>query len=186
MHGNANAYHTARNAARCLHAFGAPEDIHVYPGASRPLIRPTKHDPEIHGDDGLGGVEGLPGDDDPGSIARFVLDDRGDPVRALDGLSKSIKEAMAKGYKVTVVSCGPCTNIALFVCVYPDLLVGIEQFVIMGGGVGLGNRSAVAGRDYLAFVGYIWLICTSQNITSCVTVGFSLVPAFCWSDPCTY
>lgn len=37
------------------------------------------------------------------------------------------------------------TNIALFVSAYPDLLGGVEEFVFMGGGVGQGNRSAVAG-----------------------------------------
>src|ERR1700733_1828321 len=146
VHGNASALHTAQNAARCLHAFGAPEDIHVYPGASKPLIRPTKHDPEIHGEDGLGGVEGLEDADAPSSLTRFVLDDGGVPVRALEGMAKSIKEAIAEGHKVVVVSCGPCTNIRLFVSVYPDLLKGIEQFIFMGGGVGLGNRSAVAGQ----------------------------------------
>jgi uridine nucleosidase len=92
-------------------------------------------------------------------------------VRALDGMSKSIKKAMAEGHKVTVVSCGPCTNIALFVSIYPDLLVGIQQFVFMGGGVGLGNRSAVAGGDIFASGDSISLICGIQNTTSCVTVG---------------
>jgi uridine nucleosidase len=37
------------------------------------------------------------------------------------------------------------TNIALFVSVHPELMEAVEQFVFMGGGVGLGNRSAVAG-----------------------------------------
>jgi len=59
-----------------------------------------------------------------------------------------IKQTWKKGtgQKVTVISCGPMTNIALFVSVYPDLVEAIEQFVFMGGGVGLGNRSAVAGQ----------------------------------------
>jgi uridine nucleosidase len=50
------------------------------------------------------------------------------------------------GHQVSVVSSGPMTNIALFVSVYPELMEAVEQFVFMGGGVGLGNRSAVAGR----------------------------------------
>jgi len=36
------------------------------------------------------------------------------------------------------------TNIALFVSVYPELLNAVEEFVFMGGAVGMGNRSAVA------------------------------------------
>jgi len=184
VHGNTSADRTAKNAARCLHAFGAPEHIFVYPGASKPLLRPKRHDPEIHGNDGLGGVEGLPDDDAPGSLARFVIDERDAPVRALDGMSKSIKEVMAKGHKVSVISCGPCTNIALFVSVYPDLLVGIEQFVFMGGGVGLGNRSAVAGRASPSFGDFVPLIYGIQNTTSCATVRSNQVPVFCWSDLC--
>ena len=185
MHGNASAQHTAQNAARCLHAFGASEDIRIYPGASKPLIRPTRHDPEIHGEDGLGGVEGLSHADAPSSHARFVLDESGVPVRALDGMAKSIKEAIAEGHNVVVVSCGPCTNIALFVSVYPDLLKGIEQFVFMGGGVGLGNRSAVAGRAHPIFDHFIPLTYRTQNTISCVTVGSSLVSVFRSSNICT-
>lgn len=48
------------------------------------------------------------------------------------------------GDKVTIVSSGPMTNIALFVSVYPELLNAVEEFVFMGGAVGTGNRSAVA------------------------------------------
>ena len=51
------------------------------------------------------------------------------------------------GEKVTIVSTGPMTNIALFVSVYPGLLAGVEQFVFMGGAIGMGNRSAVAGEQ---------------------------------------
>jgi uridine nucleosidase len=144
VHGNASAQHTAQNAARCLHAFGAREDILVYPGADKPLIKPKKHDPEIHGEDGLGGVEGLSDADDPTTLARFAVDDNGVNVRALEGMAQKIKATRAEGHNITVVSCGPCTNIALFVSIYPDLLEGVE-FVFMGGGIGLGNRSAVAG-----------------------------------------
>jgi len=113
------------------------------------LIRPLKHDPEIHGEDGLGGVEGLPDPESPFLRKRFVIDDYGIPVRAVEGMVNAIKKAMATDHKVTVISSGPCTNIALFVSIYPDLLDGIEQFVFMGGGVGLGNRSAVAEYNIL-------------------------------------
>lgn len=135
-----------------MHAFGAPESIRVYPGASKPLIRLSKHDPEIHGDDGLGGVEGLAHADSPETRARFIIDDNGLPVRALEGIANHIKKASMTGHKVTVISCGPCTNVALFVSVYPDLLGAIEQFVFMGGGVGVGNRSAVAGKGYMSLL----------------------------------
>ena len=50
---------------------------------------------------------------------------------------------------MTVVSSGPMTNIALFASVYPELLDAVEEFVFMGGGVGMGNRSAVAEYNIL-------------------------------------
>lgn len=49
VHGNSDADCTQKNAARCLYAFGGSQDIGVYPGAAKPLIRPARHDPEIHG-----------------------------------------------------------------------------------------------------------------------------------------
>ncbi|PPQ74363.1 hypothetical protein CVT24_000657 [Panaeolus cyanescens] len=150
-HGNADSDWTAKNAARCLVAFGAPSHVLVYPGASQPLLLPAKHDPEIHGEDGLGGVEGLPSPDAPEVVARFAVNSDGTPARALDGMSRAIKDTWKKGTgnQVVVVSTGPMTNIALFVSVYPDLLNAVEEFVFMGGGVGLGNRSAVAEYNIL-------------------------------------
>jgi hypothetical protein len=75
-------------------------------------------------------------------------------MRALEGMIKEIKSLWrnGKGEKVTVVSTGPMTNVALFVSCYEDVVVEggvIEVFVFMGGGVGLGNRSAVAEYNVL-------------------------------------
>ncbi|KAF8914244.1 Inosine/uridine-preferring nucleoside hydrolase domain-containing protein [Gymnopilus junonius] len=150
-HGNASSNYTAINAARCLLAFGAPTRIRVYPGADEPLLLPAKHDPEIHGVDGLGGVEGLPEIDRPEVLSFFAEDEDGSRIRALEGMSSIIKETWKKGAgnKVTVISSGPMTNIALFVSAYSDLLVAVEEFVFMGGGVGMGNRSSVAEYNIL-------------------------------------
>lgn len=150
-HGNASSELTAINAARCLLAFGAPEHVRVYPGASKPLLLSAKADPEIHGDDGLGGVEGLPPGDSAEVLALFATDEDGSPVRALEGLAKIVKETWCKGagHNITIISSGPMTNIALFVSVYPDLLDAVEEIVFMGGGVGMGNRSAVAEYNIL-------------------------------------
>lgn len=119
----------------------------MYPGASQPLIFPASHEPKIHGEDGLGGVEGLPDAGDASVVARFAKHSDGSTIRALEGMVSHIKSTWdeGRGPKVTIVSCGPMTNIALFVSAYPDLLTAIEEFIFMGGGVGLGNRSAAAG-----------------------------------------
>ena len=134
---------TFRNACRCLHAFAAHKTVRVYPGATQPLLRPSRHDPGIHGLDGLAGVEGLPDFTD-----KEVQTRRGAYGSiAVEQIANTIKAHWnyGKGPKVTIIACGPLTNIALFLCVYNDLLGGVEEIVFMGGGVGTGNRSAVAG-----------------------------------------
>jgi hypothetical protein len=104
----------------------------------------VQHDAEIHGPGGLGGVEGLaPADSD--AVRARIVDDPDRP--AIGAIAAAIRQTWndGAGVKVTVVASGPLTNIALFVSVYPHLLDAVERIVFMGGGIGLGNRSAVAG-----------------------------------------
>lgn len=121
----------------------------VYPGATKPLLRTTRHDAEIHGSDGLGGVEGLPAADAPEVLAR--LPDQITTASALEAMAAAVRDTWngGEGSKVTIISSGPMTNIALFVTVHPELLAGVEEFVFMGGGVGMGNRSSVAEFNIL-------------------------------------
>jgi len=140
---------TAINAARCLHAFAAPAHIKVYPGAARPLSRSAaKHCPEIHGEDGLAGVVGLSPPDSPEVQARLARSDGGKPIFALEGMANAIKETWSggAGRKLTIVSSGPMTNIAVLISAHPELLDGVEQFVFMGGGNGFGNITPAAGE----------------------------------------
>lgn len=125
MHGNSSAENIIGNAARCLYAWGAPEHIRVHPGAVKPLIRQARHDPEIHGIDGLGGVEGLPLADLPDVANRLLVN--GTTVKAIDGISDAVRKTWRNGdgQKVTIISTGPMTNIALFVSVCPELLEGV-------------------------------------------------------------
>lgn len=139
VHGNANAYNTQLNAARCLEAFGADPSIKIYPGATKPLIRTTRHDAEIHGVDGLGGVEGLPSGDDPRVQARL-----NSGVRAIEAIAQAVKTTWnnGTGERVFVISAGPMTNIALFVSVYPELLAGIGEYLLNR----LNNNFQTCGR----------------------------------------
>ena len=143
-HGNATIENTKINAARCLHAFAAPEHIKVYGGVAAPLLRPPRHDARIH-HSGLEGVEGLPPTDSDSVRARIASDTNNRP--AIEVIASAISETWnaGAGAKVTIVASGPLTNIALFVSVYPHLLDAVERIVFMGGGIGIGNRSAVAG-----------------------------------------
>ncbi|KIL66243.1 hypothetical protein M378DRAFT_103735 [Amanita muscaria Koide BX008] len=151
VHGNTTSEWTALNAARCLYAFAAQPHIRIYPGATKPLIVSSRHDPQIHGVDGLAGVQGLPDPADPNVQALFAVHEDGSRIGAIEGMAKSIKETWqgGSGHKVTLVSTGSMTNVALFVSVYPDLLDAIDELVFMGGAVGTGNRSPVAEFNIL-------------------------------------
>lgn len=141
---------------RLLHAFGAPtQGPHAYAGATKPLIRAPKADPEIHGADGLGGVEGLPEFADPLVQAR---NQQSENIRAIEAMAKAIQDTWdgGRGHRTTLVATGPQTNLALFLSVYSDLEQAIEEIVFMGGGVGLGNRGATAGRQlFMSLLAYV-------------------------------
>lgn len=151
VHGNSSAYWTGVNAARALYAFNAPDDIKVYPGAAKPLTRNAQYAPNIHGEDGLGGVVGIPQPESTETQARFARHGDGSTISALEGMATAIKETWkgGAGHKVSVVSSGPMTNIALFISTHPELLEAVEQFVFMGGGIGLGNTTPVAEFNVL-------------------------------------
>ncbi|KAF9506488.1 hypothetical protein BS47DRAFT_1378108 [Hydnum rufescens UP504] len=145
--GRRSAVCTLRNATRLLYAF-APHlsDLIVYPGAAKPLIRPSRADPEIHGKDGLGGVVGLPTFTSPAISSRLKASEG---LKAIEGIANATRKAIVAGTKIHLVACGPLTNIALFISVYPELIAGIEEICFMGGGVGIGNRSPVAEFNIL-------------------------------------
>ncbi|KAK9900088.1 Inosine/uridine-preferring nucleoside hydrolase [Cystobasidium minutum MCA 4210] len=144
VHGNASLENTTINAARCLEAFGAPKHIRVYPGASKPLIGLPLPAVDIHGNDGLGGVEGLPDANDPAVLARIVPSD-GISLPAIEGIKNAALQAVQSARQMYLGVTGSATNAAIFLLTYPKLAKkAIKQIVMMGGGVGLGNVTASA------------------------------------------
>lgn len=103
---------------------------------------------------------------------------RSERLKAIEGIAAACNDSKALGAKLCLVSCGPLTNLALFVSVYPELLPVIEEICFMGGGalsyiypsrqsllilddpgVGIGNRSAVSGSP----CGYVSDNCTHAS-----------------------
>jgi purine nucleosidase len=127
--GNQTLDKVTRNAlavARVAGIVGVP----FAAGADRPLVRPVEVAPSIHGESGLDGPA-LP-----------------EPVFELDGrhaVQLIIDTVMAhEPGTVTLVPTGALTNIALAVRQEPRLVERVKQVVLMGGGVHVGNWSAVA------------------------------------------
>ncbi|KAG0151848.1 hypothetical protein CROQUDRAFT_650395 [Cronartium quercuum f. sp. fusiforme G11] len=164
---NADVHETTKNAARLVHAFGGRrkelvqvlgEDypLQVITGAAKPLLRSVRHDPEIHGSDGLAGVEGL-FDADHLDVQEYVNKQTGtasdDLITVPEQIKFAVRKCKEKGLgDLIIVVCGGMTNIALFASLYPSLLGvgnGVKEVVFMGGAIGIGNRGPTSEFNVL-------------------------------------
>lgn len=128
--GNIGLSTTTRNAGRMLALLGRP-DIPVVSGAAEPLRRPHLDAAEIHGGDGIGGVD-LP---EPGA----------EPAGrdAVGHLRQELEERPAGTLRILAL--GPLTNIAHLILEHPEAAARAESIVAMGGAVrDRGNVTASA------------------------------------------
>jgi purine nucleosidase len=116
--GNVRLDKTSRNA-RLAREWAGREDVPVYAGAPKPLVRTPIYAENIHGQEGLPGVavheptKGLA----EGS--------------AIDYLINTLRKASP--HSVTIAMLGPQTNLALALIQAPDITEGIREVVVMGG-----------------------------------------------------
>ena len=115
--GNVDARQVERNTRAVMELAGRT-DVEVALGRERPLVRPVETTPETHGPQGLGHAE-LPPPTKP-------LSDR----HAADLF---IDEARRRPGEITLVTCGPLTNLALALLREPDLPRLMKGWVLMGG-----------------------------------------------------
>jgi purine nucleosidase len=119
---------TARNARALAELAGRPE-LPVYAGCPRP-IGPARIDAAYaHGDEGLGDLV-LPSPARPPGCEHAVL-------YLVDTLRR------APPHSITLCALGPLTNIATALIIAPEIIGGIAELVIMGGGTH-GNITPVA------------------------------------------
>lgn len=160
-HGNATGLHTYTNAIKLLTAYGIrPTQCKVWRGSDGPILRKGKVDKEIHGNDGLGGVECLPELKDERvqeHIQATLQGESGedgmppaDPLRLVQYQISLLEERRRQGLPpISLIATGPLTNIALLIKLCPGdgslLTETVEQVVLMGGSAGMsGNRSPLA------------------------------------------
>jgi len=116
--GNVRIDKTSRNA-RLAREWAGREEVPVYAGAGRPLVRAPIYAENIHGKEGLPGVEvhepakGLA----TGNAVQYLV----------ETLSK------AAPHSITVAMLGPQTNLALALIQAPEITQGIKEVVVMGG-----------------------------------------------------
>ena len=126
--GNVPIDKVVRNTLDILNVADASH-IPVATGMELPLIERMFNATEIHGANGLGGID-LP------ASPSTVID-----KHAVEFLAEEIDKSSEK---VTIVALGPLTNIATLFRIYPNVVSSIEQLVIMGGAIGPGNQTPTA------------------------------------------
>jgi inosine/uridine nucleosidase len=132
--GNQTLEKTTLNARRVCTA-ARIDDVPIYPGCDRPLIRPQIIAADVHGASGLDGpVFGEP---------TVAVEDE----HAVDFLVRTL---MASDGDITLVPVGPLTNIAMALRREPRIAGRVAGVVLMGGAYTRGNRTPAAEFNILA------------------------------------
>lgn len=121
--GNVGIEHTTDNVLRLQKMYGT--SIPVARGSVRPLLHEFKDASSVHGETGMGGYDFPEGD------TSLALKEH-----AVEAIRKVLEES---DEKVTILTLGPFTNMALFIRMYPEYLEKIEEIIVMGGAYGRGN-----------------------------------------------
>ena len=115
-----NAFNNSRNVL----SLAGREDVKVYKGAEKPLVKELKTAGYVHGSSGLG-------------VA--VLEESKAPKedkKAWDALYEKARELDGE---LNIVAIGPLTNIAITIAKHPDFVNYVKQLCIMGGAIVGGN-----------------------------------------------
>lgn len=132
--GNVSVTLTSRNGLRILELAGC-STVPLYEGCPVPLCRSPIFAADIHGEDGLGGVD-LPA---PHTTAH--------PTFGVIALMEALRTSPIP---LTIATLGPLTNLAVSLIQDPTLSQRIQNLVIMGGSFGQGNITTSAEFNFYA------------------------------------
>ncbi len=116
--GNVQLRYTSRNA-RMVREWADRPDVPVYAGSARPMLRTPIYAAEVHGAEGVTGVQIF----EPkqplakGNAVRYLIDTL----------------LAAKPQSMTIVTLGPQTNLAMALIENPEIRQGVKEIVMMGG-----------------------------------------------------
>lgn len=116
--GNVGIDNTTRNAC-LLRQVAGREDVPVYRGLERPLVRDPVLADDFHGPDGLG------------TYPVFAPNQREESLSAIDFIVETLRSHDAQS--ITLAVTGPLTNIATAFELAPDIKARVGQIVLMGG-----------------------------------------------------
>jgi len=133
--GNVRLDLTQRNARQMCDIAGR-QDVPVFAGCAKPMVRPLRTAEMIHGETGINGIDVI----EPETPLQSE--------HAVDYLIRTLLEADDES--ITVVPTGPLTNIGVAIDKEPAILPKIRQIVLMGGAMREGgNRTPSAEFNIL-------------------------------------
>lgn len=129
--GNQTLTKVTRNAQVIMTIAGL-DQVPLYAGCQRPLVRPVETAPDIHGESGM-------------EVHGFELPEPTVAVQDQHAVDYIIETVMAhEPGTITLVPTGPLTNIAMAARKEPVIVERVREVVLMGGGYHIGNWSPVA------------------------------------------
>ena len=162
--GNSNVEKCARNILKIQDYLGVKIPVAV--GYPEPLCRPLDNAAKYHGETGLDGCLNY-----PEATSKPVQ------MHALDFLKEMI---LGSKEKVTLVTMGPLTNVAMLLKTYPEVINNIDEIVAMGGSYNSGNQLAKAEFNIFADPEAAKIVCDSEvrivlaTIEACYSGGVLL------------
>jgi len=155
-YGNIPLEKSSCNAATLMALFGV-DSIPVIRGAGQPGPGNAIYEDAsyIHGGDGLGGLQ-----------SSDLLSNLTVKVPIDGDYLKIVYDAIVEEGRVDYITLGPLTNLAALILRFPDVVERLNQVVIMGGGIGLGNVTEFAEFNFY---------CDAESAHSVLSTAHNLV-----------
>lgn len=133
VHGNAPVEKTTHNTLAVLDVLKV--NIPVYAGESKPLEGCARFATDIHGDQGLGGVD----------VSQQTILKQ---VTKIDYLTAIYNAIIENEDEINIICTGSLTNLSKLLIKYPNIDKKIRYISIMGGGINLGNVTKYAEFNF--------------------------------------
>lgn len=132
VNGNCSLQNATQNTFRVLDLCKR-KDIKVYEGTDRPIVRKNNDATEVHGEDGLGGI-------DYQEVAITP-----EKENAISYMTKMVGQNPGQ---ITMVATGPLSNLALAVQKDPQFANNVKELIVMGGAEKGGNITPYAEFNF--------------------------------------
>ncbi len=131
-YGNGDVHTCTRNALTLLQIAGR-NDIPVYTGVNKPLLRDVTYGFHMHGDNAFGGLQ---------------FKAPAQEAESKHAVQAIVDHVMGNPGEITLVALGPLTNVSLAFSLEPALADNVQELILMGGAVlTYGNASEVSSAN---------------------------------------